>query len=192
MPPIHAPRVMIGNYGRRVGMTPTTVQAIDTVWEFVAFILTALVFLLVGLAIPISSLLVALPWIAWAVIGAIVGRAIVTYGMLGGGSRLVRRHATSRPIPLSWLHVLFWSGLRGAVSVAVALALPLDFPQRALLQEITFGVVLFTLVVNGTTIGLVVRRSGALNEAVGEADWAAPVPVASSGQPPPPSDTLSR
>lgn len=56
---------------------------------------------------------------------------------------------------------MFWSGLRGAVAVAMALSLPADFPQRLLLQEVTFGIVLFTLVVQGTTIGLVIRRSGA-------------------------------
>ena len=64
-------------------------------------------------------------------------------------------------MPDGWLHVLFWAGLRGAVAVAMALSLPADIPQRALLQEITFGVVLFTLLVQGTTIGWVVDgRSG--------------------------------
>ena len=62
-------------------------------------------------------------------------------------------------MPTGWLHVLFWAGLRGAVAVAMALSLPADIPQRALLQEITFGVVLFTLLVQGTTIGWVVDRS---------------------------------
>ena len=45
-----------------------------------------------------------------------------------------------------------------------ALALPADFPQRSLLQEIVFGVVLFTLVIQGTTTDLVVRRAGARDE----------------------------
>ena len=62
-------------------------------------------------------------------------------------------------MPTSWLHVLFWAGLRGAVAVAMALSLPADIPQRALLQEITFGVVLFTLLVQGTTIGWVVDKA---------------------------------
>ena len=68
---------------------------------------------------------------------------------------------TLRPIPMTWLHVLFWAGLRGAVSVALALSLPADLPNRSLLQEITFGVVLFTLLVQGTTASWVVARSGA-------------------------------
>ena len=62
-------------------------------------------------------------------------------------------------MPSGWLHVLFWAGLRGAVAVAMALSLPADIPQRALLQEITFGVVLFTLLVQGSTIGWVVDKA---------------------------------
>ena len=57
------------------------------------------------------------------------------------------------------MNVLFWAGLRGAVAVAMALALPVSVPERTLLQEITFGIVLFTLIVQGTTAGWVVRRS---------------------------------
>ena len=54
---------------------------------------------------------------------------------------------------------MFWSGLRGAVAVAMALALPADIPQRALLQQIVFGVVLFTLLVQATTIERLVPRA---------------------------------
>jgi len=90
----------------------------------------------------------------------VIGRALVVYLLLGGTSHLIsdRYHPA---IPTPWLHVMFWSGLRGAVAVAMALSLPPDFPQRLLLQEVTFGIVLFTLVVQGTTIGFVIQRSGA-------------------------------
>ena len=63
-------------------------------------------------------------------------------------------------VPIGWLHVLFWAGLRGAVAVAMALSVPEDFPQRELLQQITFGIVLFTLVVQGASAGWVVARAG--------------------------------
>jgi len=62
--------------------------------------------------------------------------------------------------PFDWLHVIFWSGLRGAVSTALALSLPIDFPDRSELQGIVFGVVLFTLLVQATTADLVVGRWG--------------------------------
>ena len=150
--------VVLGSYGRRVGLSRRTVQALDVVWEFIAFLLTALVFVLVGLAIPLDRLAGAVVPIAWAVVAVSVGRAVIVYLGLGALPRLIRPR---RPmLPSAWLHVIVWSGLRGAVSVALALALPVDFPMRGLVQEITFGVVLVTLVVQATTVDPLLRRLG--------------------------------
>ena len=151
--------MVLGTYGRRIGMSQATQAALDIVWEFLAFLLTGLVFLLVGLAISLPQLVNALTPIAWTVLAILVGRAVVVYLLLGGTSRIIsdRYHPA---VPVAWLHVMFWAGLRGAVAVAMALSLPADFPQRTLLQEITFGVVLFTLLVQGTTTEFVMRRTG--------------------------------
>ena len=94
----------------------------------------------------------------------------MVYVLLGGVARFLPVVGARGGLPVGWLHVLFWAGLRGAVAVAMALALPVDVPQRALLQEITFGIVLFTLLVQGSTAGFVVRR------AVGEGSAAAAAP----------------
>jgi CPA1 family monovalent cation:H+ antiporter len=142
--------------GARRSLTARTTDAIDVIWEVVAFGLTIGVFVLVGLSIALPSLVHAAGPIASGVVAILVARALVVYGVLGGASQLARR-----PIPSSWLHVLFWAGLRGAVSVALALSLPADLPNRDLLQAITFGVVLFTLLVQGTTATWLVRRVGA-------------------------------
>jgi CPA1 family monovalent cation:H+ antiporter len=159
--------MVLGTYGRRIGMSARTQEALDTVWEFLAFLLTALVFLLVGLVISVPQLLDALPAILWAVVAIAVGRAISVYLLVGGTSRVIsdRYHPA---VPIAWLHVMFWAGLRGAVAVAMALSLPADFPQRDLLREITFGVVLFTLLVQGTTTELVIRWTGAGAASPGE------------------------
>jgi CPA1 family monovalent cation:H+ antiporter len=194
--------IVLGNYGRSRGLSQKTEEALDTVWEFVAFLATAFVFLVVGFAIAIRTLADAAVPIAWAIAATLVGRAVIVYGLLGGW-RLARRvwrgrarwraggpgqaapggvvlaaapePARSKPrpakravrpapdegaLPFEWLHVIFWSGLRGAVSTALALSLPNDFPHRAQLQAITFGVVLFTLVVQATTADVVVGRWG--------------------------------
>jgi CPA1 family monovalent cation:H+ antiporter len=153
--------VVIGTYGRLVGLSARALEVIDTVWEFIAFLLTALAFVLVGLAISFGDLIAALPAIGFGLVGILVGRALVVYGLLGVSARLLLRGGRRERVgvPLPWLHVLFWAGLRGAVAVAMALSLPASFPQRALLQEITFGVVLFTLFVQGTTAERVVRRA---------------------------------
>ena len=150
--------IILGNFGGRV-LTPSGADSIDTVWEFFAYLLTAVVFLLIGLAIPVGRLLGSIGPIAWAIVGILVGRAVIVYGLLGGASRLAPMPGLAARIPPGWLHVLFWSGLRGAVAVAMALSLPEDVPERELLQEITFGVVLFTLLVQGTTVGRLVDRS---------------------------------
>ncbi|HEU6439216.1 MAG TPA: sodium:proton antiporter [Terriglobales bacterium] len=171
--------IVLGTYGRRNGLSPKTEEALDTVWEFVAFLATAFIFLVVGFSIAAHSLVDVAAPIAWAVAAALVGRALIVYGLLGGWRMVLRalgaRHqAVAVPgkvardegkaardeagLPLGWLHVIFWSGLRGAVSTALALSLPLDFPNRAQLQGITFGVVLFTLVVQATTAELVLAR----------------------------------
>jgi Na+:H+ antiporter len=150
--------IIIGNFGRRTGFSVRAAEALDTVWEFVAFLMTALVFMLVGLSISLPQLAAALPWITWGVVGVLLGRAIVVYLMLGGAWRLNWARQTIRRKRRGWLNVLFWSGLRGAVAVAMALSLPTSVPQRTLLQEITFGIVLFTLVAQGMTIEPLVRR----------------------------------
>lgn len=155
----------------RGALSRAAVEAIDVVWEFAAFLLTAGVFLIVGLSIAPEALIAAAGAIGWGIAAILVARAAVVYGLLGGGSTLVRRMAgrpgggepgsrRDEPIPPAWLHVVFWAGLRGAVSVALALSLPADLANRDLLQGVTFGIVLFTLFVQGSTAGWVVRRSG--------------------------------
>jgi CPA1 family monovalent cation:H+ antiporter len=151
--------IVLGNYGRARSMSPAGIEAIDTVWEFLAYLLTALVFLLVGFAFPLARLGDSLIWIAWGVIGILVGRALVVYLLLGGAVRLTGGLGEGRAVPLGWLHVLFWAGLRGAVAVAMALALPVTVPERERLVEITFGIVLFTVIVQGSTAAAVVRRA---------------------------------
>ena len=151
--------IVLGNLGPGRALSETGADAIDTVWEFFAYLLTAVVFLLVGLAIPPARLLDSIVPIAWAIVGILVGRAVVVYLILGGASRLAVRPGLAEHLPSAWLHVMFWAGLRGAVAVAMALSLPADIPQRGSLQEITFGVVLFTLLVQGTTVGQVIDRT---------------------------------
>jgi CPA1 family monovalent cation:H+ antiporter len=161
---------VLGSFGRRYGLSQRARETIDDVWEFLAFLLTGLVFLLIGLAISIDHLIAAAVPIAWAVVAITVGRAIVVYGLLGGSFVVGERLGLGARLPLGWLHVIFWGGLRGAVAVALALSLPADLPQRELLQGLTFGVVLFTLVVQGTTASRVLHLTG-----VGRAPGAAAV-----------------
>lgn len=151
--------IVLGTYGRREGLSRRAEEAIDVVWEFLAFILTGAAFLLIGIAIPLDTLAAAAVSIAWGVVAVLIGRAIVVYGLLGGAARLDHRIRHVPSLPLSWLHVMNWTGLRGAVATALALSIPEGTPDRELLQGIAFGVVL-TLIVQGTTADRVLRWAG--------------------------------
>jgi CPA1 family monovalent cation:H+ antiporter len=157
----------LGSYGRTHGLSREALDRIDDLWEFIAYLLTALIFLLLGTAISLDAVAASLVPILWAIVAVLVARALVVYLLLGGASglaaRLSRRSAaaeTLRPVPLAWLHILFWAGLRGAVAVALALSIPADTPDHELLQGVTFGVVLFTLIVQGSTAGVLIERLG--------------------------------
>jgi CPA1 family monovalent cation:H+ antiporter len=150
--------LVLGSYGRRVGISQRAQDAIDIVWEFIGFLATTLVFLLIGLSIGIPQLLAATGAVAATIVTLIVSRAMIIYGLLGGWYRLAHAIGWERRLPRGWLHLIAWSGLRGAVSVALALSLPADLPQRNLLQGIVFGCVLLTLMIQGTTAGPLARR----------------------------------
>ncbi|HEY4753916.1 MAG TPA: sodium:proton antiporter [Candidatus Limnocylindrales bacterium] len=151
----------IGNAGGRFALPSETTEALDTVWDVLAFLLTALVFLLVGAVITPSQLAGAGAVIVAGFAGITVARAVAVYGLLGAGGRLLAR-GHREPIPLGYLHVMFWAGLRGAIAIALVLSLPADLPQHDLIAGGVYGIVLVTLLVQGTTAGWVVRHAGVL------------------------------
>lgn len=152
--------IVIGTYHHETLFTARAREAIDTVWEFLAFVLTAVAFLLIGIAISLDTLPNAAVYIAWGVVAVLVGRALVIYGLLGGTAAVGHRLGIAPHIPREWLHVINWTGLRGAVAMALALSLPNDVPDRQLLQGTIFGIVLFTVLVQGTTAARLVRWVG--------------------------------
>jgi monovalent cation:H+ antiporter, CPA1 family len=146
--------LVCGNLGPQ-GMSPTTRIVLFNFWEYMAFLANSLVFLLIGLEVDIPSLLNDWRPIAWTIGAVILARIVVVYGLNLISGRI------SEPVSLRWQHVLAWGGLRGALSLALALSLPAFFgPDRTLLQTMTFGVVLFTLLVQATTMRSLIRRLG--------------------------------
>ncbi len=153
-----------GNIGP-AGMSPTTKIVIFNFWEYVAFLVSSFVFLLIGLEIDINRLIVYFVPILWAVAAVLVSRAVVVYGF----SWLV--HKINAEMPWPFRHVLFWSGLRGSISLALVLSLGVEFPQRELLTVMAFGVVLFTLLVEGASMQFLLKRLGLLGRTSVQLDY---------------------
>ena len=129
-------------------MSPTTRIVIFNFWEYVAFIANSLIFLLIGLEINLHTLLADWKIILWAVIAVLAARFFVVYGM----SALLDYFGWES-IRARWRPILVWGGLRGAISLALVLSLPTALGEQGeLLRVMTFGVVLFTLLIQATTM----------------------------------------
>ncbi|HEY4790210.1 MAG TPA: Na+/H+ antiporter [Actinomycetes bacterium] len=137
-------------------------------WEVLVYLLNAVLFVLVGLQLNLiltgvsgSSALVLVgqaALVAAVVIGVRVGWGFTVPYLV---RVLDRRPAqVARRVGARERLVSSWSGMRGAVSLAAALALPLSFPQRNLIIFVTFGVILATLVLQGLTLPWLIRRLG--------------------------------
>ena len=123
-------------------------------WEFLAFVANAALFLLMGLTVSTAGLSEYPFAVLVGIVAATMGRAAAAYGIGFALDKGVM------PLRLSERHALFWGGLRSAVALAAALSLPSTVPLRAELLAMTYGVVLFTLFVQGLTIEPLVRLLG--------------------------------
>jgi CPA1 family monovalent cation:H+ antiporter len=125
-------------------------------WDALGFIANALLFLFIGLALNLDLIRENLDFIGVGVAAVLVSRPLAVIPVVGLLERLFHiskvGHRNSA--------VVVWGGLRGGVALALALALPLEFEQRELFIAMTGGVVLATLLLNATTIGLVVHSLG--------------------------------
>lgn len=145
--------MVIGNVGMQTTMSPGTRLAVAAFWEYAAFVVNSIVFLLIGIEVAYVDWRTHL-WLSFAAVGCgLAGRAAI-YPL----SLLVNRFGGN--VPTAWQHILFWGGLRGALSMALALALDKNIPQRDAIIAATFGVVLFSLLVQGMTLGPLLRKLG--------------------------------
>ncbi len=143
--------LFIGNRGRITAMSDETAQALDVVWTFVDETLNAVLFLLIGLevfAIDMSGpyLTAGLILIPGALLARFLGVAIPIFAL-----RL------KREIDAGTVRVLTWGGLKGGVSVALAMKLP-EFQGRNAVLTVTYLIVVFSIAVQGLTIGRMIRR----------------------------------
>ncbi len=160
---VAAAGLVIGNFGKMFSMSPSTRMTLTTFWEVVAFLMNSLLFLLMGAAVDMEALWSNLG-IAAAIFACLVlVRAIVTYGYM------FLLKPTRWAVPVPWMHVIHWGGVRGSIPIALALGLPvgLSIPvgdgvviTRDDLIAAVFGVVLLSLFTQGLTIGPLVSWLG--------------------------------
>lgn len=146
--------MLCGNYGARVGMSPTTRIAVETFWEYIVFALNSIVFLLIGYEVQFKDLLSSWQAVLVAYLVVMGTRTLVVFG---AGS-LLRR--TRERIPWAWSAVLTWGGLRGGLPMVLVLSLPRDFPHRQLLVSMTFGFVFLSIMVHGLTMSPLLKWLG--------------------------------
>ncbi|MCG8348803.1 MAG: Na+/H+ antiporter [Chloroflexales bacterium] len=161
--------LVCGNVGMPT-LSPSVRIATLHFWEYLTFLVNSLVFLLIGLDMKLTQIIDNIQPIAIAVGACMVSRVIVVYGFSalvnwthhagrsGGLSWLA--NWSKEPIPMAYQHVMFWGALRGAVGLALALSLDPSFPGAELIKVMTFGVVLFTLIVQAMTMGPLLRMLG--------------------------------
>lgn len=134
--------LVFGNYGGKIGMSPTTKLNINNFWDVTALLANSLVFLMVGLEITRIDVHDKWGLIFLAILIVFIARSLAVYTSL----------LFIKNIPTSWKHIFNWGGLKGSLSIALVLSLPRDFPGREDILIVAFSVVLFSLVIQGLTI----------------------------------------
>ena len=134
---------------------------VDNFWEFASFIANSFIFLLLGFSedgliwqFGYNSNL--LSYLGGAILAVLVSRAVVVFGLCP----IVGAIRKSDKISWRYQVIMFWGGLRGAVPIALVLSLDENFPNREIFVGLTLGIVLFTLLVQGTTVKWLMNRLG--------------------------------
>jgi CPA1 family monovalent cation:H+ antiporter len=143
--------LVIGNFAATTAMSARTLTALRSFWEYASFIINSLVFLLIGLEVRLGGVLREWKPILIAIAAIFIGRILSVYTLVPFSNLFSKR------IPFVWQHVLVWGGLRGALSLALALSLDSTFPYRDQILNLTFGVVVFSILVQGLSIKPLLR-----------------------------------
>lgn len=146
--------LIVGNVGWMGSISDSSRPNILYFWEYAAFLANSFIFILIGGAMAGTPLLPVLEAAAVAILLALAGRAATIYPV----TALFGRSALS--VPAAYQHVLWWGGLRGALALALALALPSGVAERDQIIAVAFAVVAFSVFVQGLTMGPLISRLG--------------------------------
>jgi CPA1 family monovalent cation:H+ antiporter len=142
----------MGNRTMRKAMSEETRTTVTRFWEVVTFLATSFAFLLLGLKVNFYALVSFAPFVIAAFAAILFARAVSVYPIVA----LTR--ALGEKIPTPWTHLLAFAGLRGVLSVALALSLP-ESSFKELIVAMTFGVALFSIILQGELLNVWIRRA---------------------------------
>jgi monovalent cation:H+ antiporter, CPA1 family len=143
--------LITGNHGKSFGMSDTTAEYIDKFWELIDEILNALLFVLIGLELLVIQTNKIVLWVACILIIIVL---LTRYLSVYIPSVLIRWH---EKITHKTLIMLTWGGLRGGISIALALSIPNDF-NKDIWVTITYVIVCFSILIQGMTIGKIAKK----------------------------------
>ncbi|NNF52627.1 MAG: cyclic nucleotide-binding domain-containing protein, partial [Gammaproteobacteria bacterium] len=144
----------VGGLGQ-AKISPEVKKYFEHFWEYMGFVATAIIFLLVGLRTNIGGLIDVADILVWVIIGMLVSRALSVFGLMP----VVNNLLGAELVAPKYRMVMYWGGLRGAIALAIVLSLP-DFELKTVFIDIVIGAVLFTLIVQGLSIQTLVRKLG--------------------------------
>ncbi|KKW90651.1 cation:proton antiporter [Sphingobium chungbukense] len=153
--------VIVGNFGWRTSISEAGKPHVTGFWEYAAFLANSVLFLLIGSHEAHQPLTLVSGALAVLVLLTLIGRAAAVYPIAFLFCR------SSLRLPATYQHVLVWGGLRGAVGLALALAVPPSVPEQREIVVLTFGVVAFSIFVQGLTMPPLLRRWNLSNGAPG-------------------------
>jgi monovalent cation:H+ antiporter, CPA1 family len=148
--------LILGNVGPLGALSPKGKEAIESFWEYAAFVANSFVFLLIGINGTREKFTQVWAAALVAILLVIAGRAATVYLTL-----VPFAHSSSR-VRLHHQHALFWGGLRGALALALALGLPANLPRREEIITVSFAVVAFSVFIQGLTVVPLLRQWGEL------------------------------
>jgi CPA1 family monovalent cation:H+ antiporter len=144
--------MVIGNLDRFGAITEKGLHEAHSFWEFACFVANSFIFILIGLDMNLWEISGA-AWVTICTIGSmLIARAFAVYGWC------LPLRGTKDAVPGIVQHLLFWGGLRGALSIALVLALPTDFPDRSIVIAVVFNAVVFSIIVQGLTVSPLIER----------------------------------
>ena len=144
--------LVFGNLGLPRSASASDRITLISFWEYAGFIVNTFIFLLIGIEINPLTLWQTLPSIVLVILAYQLGRILSVYSLLW-----VLRWI-DRPIPLRWQHILILGNIKGSLSMALAVAIPLTLTGRELIIELVFGSVLFSLVIQGLALPWLIKK----------------------------------